>query len=81
MIPTRKTRMPLRMRAYIGTPSEECTDDIFREKKRASSRAKDQVSREAVWWTALIATQEITNREAMNTVAAAGECVAFSQIK
>jgi hypothetical protein len=39
------------------------------------------VSREAVWWTALKATQEMTNREAMKTVAAAGEWVAFSQMK
>lgn len=52
-----------------------------REKKRASSRAKDQVSREAVWWTAFRATRETTKSAAMKIVAATGEWVAFSQTK
>lgn len=50
------------------------------EPKRASSRANDQVIREAVWCTALSATQETAKREAMKTVPAMGELVACVQM-
>ena len=53
----------------------------YEEKRRASSRARDHVRREVVWCTALRATQVIMQVAVMKTVAAAGEEVAFSQMK
>ena len=64
----------------MGTFSSSCTTPNHREPKRASSRANDQVIREAVWCTALIATQEMVKREAMKIVTAMGELVACVQM-
>ena len=64
----------------MGTFSSSCTMPNHLEPKRASSRANDQVIREAVWCTALSATQETAKREAMKTVPAMGELVACVQM-
>lgn len=47
-IPTSSTAAPSRRMAQTGTPRVGCIEERREEKNRASSRAKDHVSREAV---------------------------------
>lgn len=80
MQPMRKTTKALNKSAHTGTRREEWMTLIYRENKMPSSRANDQVSREAVCWQPLTAKKAETIMQLRKTVAAAEEEVAWYQI-